>query len=126
MALILCHQCKCQHSKTHTHTHTKVYYYYENFFDPVDALKGSRGPSGSMDHALRTTSYCNIAPDKKTEMKHYLFNLCNLSLQQVFNTVYESECSSYRENIKYWRFYLSLNGTRSHTPSLLHYLLSNF
>lgn len=28
----------------------KVYYYYENVFDLVDALKGSRGPVGSMDH----------------------------------------------------------------------------
>ena len=30
--------------------HIMKIYYYENVFDLVDALKGSRGPVGSMDH----------------------------------------------------------------------------
>ena len=40
--------CKCKHSKKRKKK--KVYYYYENIFDLVDALKGSRGPLGSMGH----------------------------------------------------------------------------
>lgn len=105
----------------------KVYYYYENIFDLVDALKGSRGPLGSMGHLWEPLAIVTLPLTGKLKWNIiYLIYKC-VPQQVFFNTVYESESSSYRENkILEVLLYLSLKGTRSYTPSSLHYPLSNF